>query len=58
MKLDSQSPVYWVQEIEDERYELIFGDGVFGIALQEPNFLEVRYLVNNGQFKWYIRFKF
>ena len=48
-EVDSQSPVYWVQEIEDERYELIFGDGVFGIALQEPNFLEVRYLVNNGK---------
>ena len=47
-EVDSQSPVYWVQEIEDERYELIFGDGVFGIALQEPNFLEVKYLVNNG----------
>ena len=47
-EVDSQSPVYWVQEIEDERYELIFGDGVYGIALQEPNFLEVRYLVNNG----------
>ena len=48
-EVDSQSPVYWVQEIEDERYELIFGDGVFGIALEEPNFLEVRYLVNNGK---------
>ena len=47
-EVDSQSPVYWVQEIEDERYELIFGDGVFGIALKEPNFLEVKYLVNNG----------
>ena len=47
-EVDNQSPVYWVQEIEDERYELIFGDGVFGIALQEPNFLEVKYLVNNG----------
>jgi hypothetical protein len=47
-EVDSQSPVYWVQEIENERYELIFGDGIFGIALEEPNFLEVRYLVNNG----------
>ena len=47
-EVTSESPVYWVQEIEDERYELIFGDGVFGIALQEPNFLEVSYLVNNG----------
>lgn len=47
-EVDNQSPVYWVQEIGDETYELIFGDGVFGIALQEPNFLEVKYLVNNG----------
>ena len=47
-EVTGDSPVYWVQEIEDERYELIFGDGVFGIALQEPNFLEVTYLVNNG----------
>ena len=47
-EVDSQSPVYWVQEIEDERYELIFGDGVFGKPLQEPNFIEVKYLVNNG----------
>ena len=47
-EVTSESPVYWVQEIEDERYELIFGDGIFGRALQEPNFLEVAYLVNNG----------
>ena len=47
-EVTSESPVYWVQEIQDERYELIFGDGIFGIALQEPNFLEVSYLVNNG----------
>lgn len=47
-EIDSESPVYWVQEIGDERYELLFGDGIFGIALKEPNFLEVSYLINNG----------
>ena len=47
-EVTSESPVYWVQEIEDGRYELIFGDGVFGKALTEPNFIEVAYLVNNG----------
>ena len=46
--IDGQSPVYWINEIADERYEIIFGDGVFGIALEEPNFIEVKYLVNNG----------
>ena len=42
------SPVYWVQEIEDERYELIFGDGVYGIKLESPSTIEVSYLVTNG----------
>jgi hypothetical protein len=47
--ITSESPVFWTQEIEDERYELIFGDGVFGKKLEVPNFIEVSYLVNNGQ---------
>ena len=42
------SPVYWVQEVEDERYELIFGDGVYGIKLESPSLIEVSYVVTNG----------
>ena len=34
----SDSKVYYIQEIEDERYELFFGDDVFGQALEEGNF--------------------
>jgi hypothetical protein len=47
--IDSESPVFWVQEIEDERYELIFGDGVFGKKLESQNYIEVSYLVSNGE---------
>ena len=47
-EVDGDSPVYWIQEIEDQRYELIFGDGVFGRALQEPNFISVAYIATNG----------
>ena len=47
--LTGDSPVFWVQEIEDSRYELIFGDGVFGKKLEEPNFVEVTYLGD----KWF-----
>ena len=47
-EVDGESAVYWVQEIEDERYELIFGDGIFGKPLQEPNFIIATYLVNNN----------
>ena len=45
----SESPVFFVQEIEDERYELIFGDGVFGKKLESPNYIEVTYLITNGE---------
>jgi len=40
--------VYFLQEIEDERYELIFGDGVFGKKLEEANYIEVSYISSNG----------
>ena len=43
----STSKIFFVQEIEDQRYELIFGDGIFGVALQDQNFIEVSYVVTN-----------
>ena len=45
----SESPVYFVQEVEGERYELIFGDGIFGKKLDAPSFIEVSYLVTGGE---------
>ena len=47
-EIDKESEVYFLQEIEDERYELIFGDNVFGKALQEGNYIEVSYITTNG----------
>ena len=44
----SDSAVFFIQETADEKYELIFGDGIFGNKLQEPNFIEVSYNVTNG----------
>jgi hypothetical protein len=46
--VNSESEVYYIQEIEDERYELIFGDGVFGKALEDGNYIQVSYIVSNG----------
>jgi hypothetical protein len=43
----STSKIFFVQEVEDQRYELIFGDGIFGEALQDQNFIEVSYVVTN-----------
>tara|TARA_Y100001963_G_scaffold11990_1_gene15152 strand:+ start:1031 stop:3256 length:2226 start_codon:yes stop_codon:yes gene_type:complete len=48
-EIDSTSAVYWIQEIEGEKYELIFGDGIFGVKLEAPNYIEVSYIVTKGQ---------
>ena len=48
-EIDGESAIYFCQEIENERYELIFGDGVFGKKLESPSFIEVSYLITNGE---------
>ena len=45
----STSSSYLLQEIEDERYELIFGDNVIGKKLSNNNFIEVSYIVTDGK---------
>jgi hypothetical protein len=44
----SSSRVFFIQEIEDERYELIFGDGVFGRKLEANATITINYNVTNG----------
>ena len=48
-EVKSDSAIYFVQEVEGERYELLFGDGIFGKKLDAPSFIEVSYLVTNGE---------
>ena len=47
-EVDDRSAIYFLQEIEGERYELLFGDGVFGTKLQEPNFIRINYIISDG----------
>jgi hypothetical protein len=44
----SNSKVYFLQEIEDERYEIFFGDGIFGKKLEDGNFITINYITSNG----------
>ena len=46
--INQNSKVYFLQEVEDERYELIFGDGIFGQKLESGNIIEVSYLISNA----------
>jgi len=45
----STSPIYFLQEVDGERYELMFGDGIFGEKLQEPNYINASYIITNGE---------
>ena len=46
--IDSDSKVYFLQEVADERYEIFFGDGIFGKKLDDQNYITVSYLTCNG----------
>jgi len=49
LNVTAESTVFFLQEIEDERYELIFGDGVFGKKLSENDSIEINYIISNGE---------
>ena len=42
------SETYLIQEITDERYELLFGDGVFGKKLENEAVITASYIVTDG----------
>ena len=46
--ITGNSNIYFIQEVESEQYEVIFGDGVFGKALEDGNVIEMTYIVTNG----------
>ena len=48
LNLDGTSEVYFVEEIEDENYEIFFGDGVFGKKLDNGSFVEITYLTTSA----------
>ena len=48
LNVDATSKVFFLNEIEDERYELVFGDGVLGKKLENNTLVEVSYLVTSG----------
>ena len=45
--LDSTSKVYFLQEVENGRYEIYFGDGVLGKSIADGNIIIMDYIVCN-----------
>tara|TARA_B100000427_G_scaffold316354_1_gene311339 strand:- start:3150 stop:4946 length:1797 start_codon:yes stop_codon:yes gene_type:complete len=46
--VDGNSKVFFLDEIEDERYEILVGDGVLGKKLDDGTRFEVSYLTTSG----------
>ena len=47
--ITKDSPIYFIQEVEGEQYEIIFGDGIFGKKLADGNQINVSYIKTNGE---------
>ena len=49
LKVDKNSEIYLIQEVQDEKYELLFGDGYFGRKLQNGSIITVSYIITDGK---------
>ena len=49
LNIDSTSETYLIQEVKDERYELLFGDGYFGKKLENGAVITVTYIITDGK---------
>jgi len=47
--VDQNSEIFLIQEVKDERYELLFGDGIIGKKLENGSRIVVTYIVTDGR---------
>ena len=49
LNVNSTSETYLIQEVQDEKYELLFGDGIFGRKLENGTIITVTYIITDGK---------
>jgi hypothetical protein len=49
LEVNSSSRIYLLQEVQDEKYELHFGDGLIGQKLENNAVITVNYIVTDGE---------
>ena len=49
INVKSKSETYLIQEVQDEKYEILFGDGIFGKKLENGTVVTARYIVTDGR---------
>lgn len=48
VSLTSTTTAYFIEEVEDGKYQVTFGDGVIGTALTDGNVVYLEYIVSSG----------
>ena len=48
LNLSKTSEIYLTQEVQDEKYEILFGDGLFGKKLENNQIVTATYIVTEG----------
>lgn len=48
VNVDSTSQVFFLEEIEDGKFQVVFGDGVIGDSLSHGNIIYLEYLTSSG----------
>ena len=48
ISINENSEVYFIQEVKDEKYELLFGDGILGKKLETGSQIVASYIVTDG----------
>ena len=49
LNITKNSEIYLAQEVQDEKYEILFGDGLFGKKLENSSVVTARYIVTDGE---------
>jgi len=49
LNLKKDSEIYLIQEVQDEKYEILFGDGIFGRRITSGTVITAKYIVTDGE---------
>ena len=47
--VNKDSETYLIQEVQDQKYELLFGDGIFGKKVENGAIITVGYIISDGK---------
>mgnify|MGYP005744407315 CR=1 FL=1 len=49
LNINKDSEIFFIQEVQDEKYEILFGDGFFGKKLENGSVVTVRFIITDGE---------